>query len=471
MDSINHQSIKGNILVVDDDPNFLNLVSKSVKKENYKVYKASNLKKALNILNKHPEIDIALFDVILPEGLSHNYLDQIISEDNLPVVIMLTASDSVDHAVSAMKSGAFDYLQKPCNFKNLFHSIELAKKQAEANREIIRLRKELTDRYRFDKIIGDHPKMQELFQTIEQLTSSNISVLIKGETGTGKELLAKAIHYNSIRKNGPFVVVNSAAIPDNLIESELFGHEKGSFTGADKQKLGKFEKAHGGTLFFDEIGDMPLKTQAKLLRAFQEKEITRVGGHEKIDVDVRLITATHQNLEEFIEVDKFREDLYYRISVFPITIPPLRERKSDIALLVKHFLKKYEEDVNKQNLEVASDALRVLMNYDWPGNVRELENCIRRAMLLIDENTLKKQHLSDKLLQTEELHNHRSSGQILSIVDQYSDDIPPLQEIESEVLQKALKITNGNVSEAARKLEIGRATFYRKIKKYDIEYE
>ena len=325
--------------------------------------------------------------------------------------------------------------------------------------ENIRLRNELENRYRITDIIGNSNKMREVYQMISQVSKSNATVLIRGESGTGKELVANSIHYNSLRSKGPFVKVNCAALPDNLIESELFGHEKGSFTGAIKQKLGKFEMANKGTIFLDEIGSVGIEVQVKLLRILQEKEFERVGGYQTIKTDVRVITATNKNLEQAVEQDTFRHDLYYRLNVFPIYMPPLRERKTDILLLVDHFLEKYAKENHKTIRRFSTPAIDMLMDYHWPGNVRELENCIERAVLLCEEGVIHSYHLPPTL----QTGMESDTLPVLSLEDAVAN-------LEKEMIIDALKNTRGNITLAAELLKTTVRKFSYKANKYNIDY-
>ncbi len=323
-----------------------------------------------------------------------------------------------------------------------------------------RLKQELENRYRITNIIGNSNKMREVFQMISQVSRSNATVLIRGESGTGKELVANSIHYNSHRAQSPFVKVNCAALPVTLIESELFGHEKGAFTGAIKQKIGKFELAHKGTIFLDEIGSINLDVQANLLRVLQEKELERVGGHKTIKTDVRVIAATNKNLEDAVEAETFRGDLYYRLNVFPIYLPPLRERKTDVLLLADHFLERYAKENHKDILRFSTPAIDMLMAYHWPGNVRELENCIERAVLLCEEGVIHSYHLPPTL------QTGKESGTLpnMSLED-------AVAALEREMIVDALKNSRGNITQAAKALNTTVRKFAYKAKKYGVEYQ
>ena len=326
-------------------------------------------------------------------------------------------------------------------------------------KENIKLRNELENRYRITDIIGNSNKMREVYQMISQVSKSNATVLIRGESGTGKELVANSIHYNSLRSKGPFVKVNCAALPDNLIESELFGHEKGAFTGAIRQKPGKFEMANKGTIFLDEIGSVGIEVQVKLLRILQEKEFERVGGYQTIKTDVRVITATNKNLEQAVEQDTFRHDLYYRLNVFPIYLPPLRECKTDILLLVDHFLEKYASENHKTIRRFSTPAIDMLMDYHWPGNVRELENCIERAVLLCEEGVVHSYHLPPTL----QTGTESGTLPVLSMEDAVAN-------LEKEMIIDALKNTRGNITLAAELLKTTVRKFSYKANKYSVDY-
>ena len=329
--------------------------------------------------------------------------------------------------------------------------------------EVLRLRAELETKYSFDKIIGKSSKMREMYALMQRAIESDITVLIQGESGTGKELVAKAIHFNSERKTGPFIPVNCAAIPETLIESELFGHERGAFTGATMRRMGKFEQADGGTILLDEIGEMHPSIQAKLLRVLQEREIQRIGGTGNIPINVRVMTSTNKDLQAAMKAGEFREDLFYRIAVFPIVIPPLRERREDIPLLAEHFLKHAKERNNKPITGISTGALQLLMGYDWPGNVRELENVIERVALFEESNVIQASSLPPEIRSVDKrFHIPTSQG------EDSEESILPLEEVEKQAITHALKVTGNNIQQTAEALGIDRVTVYRKIKKYDL---
>jgi two-component system response regulator HydG len=372
----------------------------------------------------------------------------------------MTAYSSVETAVEALKDGAYDYLTKPLDFDELRLAMERAMDHRQLKEENRLLRETLGSHFDRRNIIGRSPAMTKLLETVAQVAPSEATVLITGESGTGKEMIAGAIHFNSPRKDGPFVRINCAAIPETLLESELFGHEKGAFTGAYRKKEGRFRQAHGGSFFLDEISEMSLAMQVKLLRVLQEREITRVGGEEVIKVDVRIIAATNKDLLEEMEAGRFREDLYYRLNVVTLNMPPLRERREDIPLLAQHFLEIFSEKNRKQIKGFTPQAMDRLLKYDWPGNVRELMNGAERAVVLSRSEYLDEEELPIIL------RDVPSSGEILA-----KDAIPvdmPLDEVEKATVLKTLELTGGNKSEAARRLGITRRTLHKKLKNYGV---
>ena len=395
---------------------------------------------------------LVLLDVILPgtDGLS--ILQTMRAEDRTAPVIMLTGTKSVKTAVDAMKFGAADYLSKPFDVEELRIIVERALNDQELQREVKQLRAQVVRRYAFHNLIGKSPSMQDIYTKIEQVADSRTTVLIAGESGTGKELVAKALHYNSGRRERPFIALNCAAIPETLIESELFGHEKGSFTDATARRVGQFELANTGTLFLDEIGDLSAMTQAKLLRVLQEREFTRVGGVQSIKVDVRIVAATNQNLEELVRKGQFREDLYYRINVIALYLPPLRERGEDVPLLAKHFLAKRIEEDNRPPQEFSKDAVDLLSRYPWPGNVREMENIIEQAFIWSKgSDTITPEHLPTILkndTRSSSLRDDTLAGR-LSLEK-------AVMEFEREIILDALKRTNYIQTHAANLLGISR---------------
>jgi two-component system, NtrC family, response regulator AtoC len=410
--------------------------------------------------------DLVLLDLMLPDINGVELLKEIKQRTPEIPVIVLSAQGSVEVALTTLKLGAADYFSKPIDFPKLEIAIRNSLKLASLSREVEHLRESVGTRLQFDNIISQSGEMQEVFKLVNKVMKIDIGILLLGESGTGKELIARAIHFNSNRKTGPFVVVNCASIPHDLLESELFGHERGAFTGAVQRRIGKFEQAIGGTIFLDEIGELDLSLQAKILRVIQEKKFDRVGGSELITTDARLICATHRNLWEEVKQKNFREDLYYRISSFPILLPPLRQRKSDILLLAEHFLKKLGEELGKPKVRFSHKVLDLLYNYPWPGNVRELENVIQRGMVLTENQLFTEKELPISI---------QSSGSAETGSDHHSvsfegqETVIPFEKLKENAIRHALKITSGNMVEAAKKLKIGRATLYRLAEKYKIK--
>jgi two-component system, NtrC family, response regulator len=389
------------ILIVDDEKNYLLVLEALLAEEGYQVVTADNGRSGLEIIQDH-DLDAVITDMKMPGMDGMAFLDRIhLNQPDLPV-IMMTAYGSVEKAVEAMRKGAFDYILKP--FKN--EELKLTIRKAIDHYHLVcqnrRLTRELETRYQFGNIIGKSASMQRIFQLIEKVAPSKATVLVTGESGTGKELIARAIHFNSPRRNQPFISVNCGALPETLLESELFGHEKGSFSGAVSQRKGRFELAHGGTLFLDEISEMSPPLQVKLLRVLQEMEFERVGGTQTIKVDVRMVAASNRTLKEEVAAGRFRADLFYRLNVVHIFLPPLRERTDDIPLLVNHFLEKYSDENGPSSISMESAALKCILEYGWPGNVRELENVIERAVILSDREQIKAKDLPAEVRECEE---------------------------------------------------------------------
>jgi DNA-binding NtrC family response regulator len=371
---------KGNILIVDDEPNALKVLSAILENASYNIFKADSVDRAVEAISTE-RIDVVITDLKMPEkdGMDlFHYLNS--NSPDIPV-IFLTAFGTIDSAVTAMAKGSFYYFIKPPDYMRLKTILSKAVEQRRLKSEIADLRSKLESTYRFSNIIGKSPTMEKVFTTVESIKDSSTNVLILGETGTGKELLARAIHYTSRRHYKPFVAVNCAAVPRELLESEFFGHEKGAFTGAISKRIGKFEEASTGTLFLDEIGELDLSLQVKILRSIQEKEVERIGGNKKIKIDIRLLASTNRELKREVQEKNFREDLYYRLNVVQIKLPPLRERRSDIPLLVTHFIDKFSQRENKSVSSISPDVMKVFLDYSWHGNLRELENVIERAVV------------------------------------------------------------------------------------------
>lgn len=442
--------MKKRVLLVDDEPRVRTSL-RSVLEPVYEISEAADAQEGLDVFKREPP-HLVLLDVILPgtDGLA--VLQSMHTEDPHIPVIMLTGTKSVKTAVDAMKLGAADYLSKPFDIEELRIVVDRALSSQDLEREVRQLRAQIVQRYAFHNLIGKSPSMQEIYAKIEQVADSRTTVLITGESGTGKELVAKAIHYNSSRRDRPFIALNCAALPETLIESELFGHEKGSFTDATARRVGQFELANSGTLFLDEIGDLSATTQAKLLRVLQEREFTRIGGVQSIKVDVRIIAATNKNLDELVRKSLFREDLYYRINVIALYLPPLRERGEDIALLAKHFLAKRIEEEKRPAQEFSKEALELIARYPWPGNVREMENIIEQAFIWSRGSVVITPDHLPTILRTDtrstSLRDDTLAGR-LSLEK-------AVMEFEREIILDALKRTNYIQTHAASMLGISR---------------
>ena len=459
---------KHKILVVDDEEIIRDSLAEWLTESGYEALTAPDGLQALDIIKQSrlgrdsavapQDIDIMIADLKMPgmDGLELLKKTKQLNPD-LPIIIM-TAYGTVNSAIEAMKSGAYDYLEKPfCPERGEIIIKNILAHQT-VLKENIALKKELAKKFRFEELIGKSPKIEQVFELIRTVAKSNATVLIQGETGTGKELVARAVHAESLRHQGPYVSLNCAALPESLLESELFGHEKGSFTGAITQKKGKFEIADGGTIFMDEIGDISPNIQVHLLRVLQEKEFTRVGGNEVIKVDARVITSTNRDLKKRTEEGKFREDLYYRLNVVPINLPSLRERIEDIPLLAHYFLKKYNTENQKNISDFSPEVMDFFMKYNWPGNIRELENAIEYGVVLAKTEFIKMEHLPPILRKS-------FQGEVTST--QTSNKT--LQELEKQHILKILEETQWNYVQTAKTLGISRSTLYKKIQKYQIQ--
>jgi len=433
------------------------LFKEILEKEGYKVLTSLDGNTAIRIASEQP-IDLIVSDLSMPEMDGIELLGRIKpAHPDIPFII-LTGFGTIETAVKAMKLGAYDYITKPIHRDHLLVTVKKAIEYRRLTLEVRRLKEDAFETASFDNIIGKSKRMHEIFRLIRRIADSNSTILLQGESGTGKELFARAIHYHSPRKNGPFIPVD-CAIPETLLESELFGHKRGAFTGAVKAKKGLFEEASGGTLFLDEVGDMSLNFQAKLLRAIQEGEVRPVGSGETFKVDVRIVAATNKNLKDQIEKRNFREDLYYRLAVAPITIPPLRERKEDIPLLSKYFLEKYSK--KKPPPRLTPEVLGILMNHSWPGNVRELENLMERAALLCEGAEIEPSHVS---FETDAFPSPPGETIPLKKVTEKTIKI-----IEKEKIVQALAAAGGNKTQAAKILGISRGTLYNKLRELGIE--
>jgi two-component system response regulator PilR (NtrC family) len=455
---------KDKLLVADDEQSMREFLDIMLKKEGYKVSLASNGEEVLKLAERDI-FDLILMDIRMPKLDGIAVLKKIKALSPETIVIMITAYASTDTAIRAMKEGAYDYVTKPFKVDEIKLIIRNALEKKNLQKENILLKQVVRDRYHFDNILGQSPKMLALYDLLEKVGPTKTNILIAGESGTGKELVAKAIHYNSPRKDKPFVTLNCGAIPELLIESELFGHMRGAFTDAIATKKGLFEMADEGTIFLDEISELPLLMQVKLLRVLQDKEFKRVGGTEDIRVDVRIMSATNKDLEEAVTEKRFREDLFYRLNVIQIKLPPLRDRREDISLLTMHFLKKYSEELNKHITGISPETLRILLNYDYPGNVRELQNIIERGVALESTQELTPQNLSSYLDQQPSL----KKGSIdLDIPNEGLDLEKVVEELERNLLLKALDRTKGIKKKAAELLHINFRSMRYRLEKYGL---
>ncbi|NOX25343.1 MAG: sigma-54-dependent Fis family transcriptional regulator [Deltaproteobacteria bacterium] len=452
------------ILIVDDEPNYLIVISELLGEEGFETITADNGSTALELAQKS-DIDLLLTDMQMPGMDGFSLLEKIkFTKPNLPV-IMITAYGEVEKAVRAMRQGAFSYITKPFNNDELVATIKKALEHRTLAKENIRLRNEARSRYGFDRIIGKSRVMQRIYNLIERVAPTPTTVLISGESGTGKELVAHALHYNSPRSTGPFLSLNCAALPESLLESELFGHERGAFTGAIAMRKGKFEAADTGTIFLDEIGEMPLSLQAKFLRVLQEKSIERVGGNKTIEVDVRIVAATNKNLADEVKNGNFREDLFYRLNVVSIHIPPLRDRIDDIPILANHFIKKHAAQIERPNLIISREALSLLARQTWPGNVRELENTIERAAIFCNRDEITAHDINAAP------HDAATANAstTLSPPAMPAGKLPEvLDTIEKQMLIEALKENDFVQTRAAKKLGITKSLLQYKLRKYKI---
>lgn len=458
--------IKDKILVADDEQSMREFLDIMLKKEEYKVSLASNGEEVVKLID-NDLFDLVLLDIRMPKLDGISALKKIKAIAPETIVIMITAYASADTAIKAMKEGAYDYITKPFKVEEIKLIIKNALEKKNLQKENILLKQVVRDRYHFGNIIGQSPKMVVLYDLLEKVSPTKTNILITGESGTGKELVAKAIHYNSPRKEKPFVTLNCGAIPESLIESELFGHMKGAFTDAIATKKGLFEVADEGTIFLDEISELPLLMQVKLLRVLQDKEFKRVGGTEDIRVDVRIISATNINLEEGVKEKRFREDLFYRLNVIQIKLPPLRDRKEDVQILANHFLKKYSEELNKNIAKISPEALPILLNYEYPGNVRELQNIIERAVALESNQELTAHNLSSYLNEQPLL---RKGPIDIEIPNEGIDLEKMVEDLERTLLLKALDKTKGIKKKAAELLHINFRSMRYRLEKYGLNH-
>lgn len=448
------------ILIVDDEDTQRSILKGYLEKRGYRIYTASSGNEGIEMVRKNL-IDIVLSDFKMPDKTGLEVLEEVKKINPEISFVILTAYGTVENAVKAMRLGAFDYISKPVDLDELELLINRIIENKNLKSEIQSLKNQLQEKFKIDSFISQSPKMEEVLSVASRAADSKATVLITGESGTGKEVLAKSIHFASSRKNNSFIAVNIPALPETLLESELFGHEKGAFTGADKSKKGRFELADGGTIFLDEIGDITLNLQVKLLRVLQEHKIERLGSTESLDIDVRIIAATHQNLEQKIKDGSFREDLYYRLNIVSLHIPPLRERREDIMPLTEHFVKKYCEENQKKNLTLSKEAVDLLIKYNFPGNVRELENIIERAVVLSRGEVITVNDLPN-VVKGFKAEKEIPVDENLTLTEQ-------VEELEKKLIYDALSKTNGNQSQAGRMLGLTERNLRYKMQKYGIK--
>ncbi len=486
------------IFVVEDEPFLAERQRLLLGRWGYETKICTTGEECLESLEQDQKPFTILLDLIMPGMGGLETLRRVKQlRPDIPVII-LSGQEKVEVALEAFHQGAYDYLVKPVDDDHLSRVLQHAVEKYQLASQVMQLREEVRRSYSFDRLVGRSKPMKQIFRLLERTLFNDITVLIEGESGTGKELVARAIHYNGSRAGKPFVVVNCAAIPRELVESELFGHEKGSFTGAHQRKLGKFELADQGTLFLDEIGELEAGVQGKLLRALQEREIERVGGTKPIPVDVRLVAATKRNLSEEVEAGRFREDLYYRVNTFPIPLPPLQERSIDIPLLARHFLDKHAHHLGREDItDFTPEVLKAMQAYSWPGNVRQLENIINRAMVLADREKISlrdmpedirggmpleegydmipEEEIEEEIVETRDDTVSQDKDSVdpkpSSLKFRSPDDVLTLEEIKAVAIKEAFRACNGNVSLTAKRLDIGRATLYRSLEKYGLTEE
>ena len=449
------------VLIVDDDESMRFFLKEAMVKRGYEPVVVGDAEAAIKAVKENASFDLIVTDVKLPGMSGIEAIPIIKEEDPQSVIIVMTAFGS-SHAVDAIRAGAYDFFTKPFKIDEMSTVISRALEKRHLQLEIRKLEDKIRRQYSFDNIIGNSGAMQQVYELIQKVVQTDVTVLVCGESGTGKELIAQAVHYHSLRKENPFVKLNCVAIPEGLLESELFGHEKGSFTGALQRRSGKFEMANTGTIFLDEIGDMSLATQAKILRVLQEREFERVGGAETIGVDVRVIAATNKDLAKAVEEGDFREDLYFRLNVFSIVVPPLRERKEDIPMLVDHFLNGANDQMTRAVTGFSKDTMDLLMMYHWPGNVRELENCVHRAVVMADEEVITPKCLPVHIQSMAQKPKYSLPDSVDSIDDTIAD-------VEKQIIVDTLRNTGGVQSKAARLLGISERSLWHRVKKLNVD--
>lgn len=463
MEEVEHHPLS--VLVVDDDETLRSAIRLNLEAAGYAVRSVADGNEALSVINTE-NFDIIICDLRMPEIDGLTFIKRCADVDPDVAVILMSGYGSNDLAIEALRAGAYDYISKPFSNDELILTLKKIEERERLKNENQALRSAITQKYKFSNIVAKSKAMKEIFETVQRLANFNTTVLITGESGTGKELIARALHHNSPRKGKPFIAINCGAIPENLMETELFGHKKGAFTDATRDKKGLFEEADGGTIFLDEIGEMSPHLQVKLLRALQEQKIRRVGDEGVIDIDVRVIAATLRNLEEDVQSGRFREDLYYRLNVVSLHIPPLRERIDDVAVLVSHFMKKTSKRIGISIEKIEPDAMKALMHYHWRGNVRELENVMERAMVLAEGDTIDLSSLPRQILEAEtpledELTFRNFDEDDLSIKKH-------TRSLEVQLIKRALEKTKGNRTHAAKALEISHRALLYKLKEYGL---
>jgi DNA-binding NtrC family response regulator len=461
---------KKTILVVDDEDDFTHLMEEILRKNNYTAFVARSGADALQIL-KTSKFDLIILDLIMPELGGLHLLKRVNEQDPKPPVIVLTGDPRVESVVEAMKLGAYDYLSKPMDWNKLEIAVKNALLTKELKHEVIRLKYKVENQLKFENFVGTGPKMREIMERVERVLENDVTVFLEGELGTGKELLARNIHINSPRHEKPFIAVSCSAIPENLLEFELFGYDKGMISGGMAARAGKMEQVNGGTLYLDDIAELPMALQVKLLQLIERGAFQHVGGAGDIPADFRLVIGSTKKLEKEVENGKFREDLYYRINVFPIRIPPLREHIEDIPELAVYFKEKINTKIGSHISRISNDVLSYFMKYDWPGNIQELENVMERSMLNARGNIFQPDDLPITITSFSGEFNNGGSSISLQKAVELTNKITPWKEIEKLVLKHALKISNYNLSTTAAELGIGRTTLYRKLQRYRIKVE
>lgn len=458
-------SIPVRVLVVDDDESHAQAVAESLERINCECRVAGSGAAGSKMVSGE-SWDVVVTDLQMDDVDGLEILTQVKEELPDAEVIVLTGHGSITSAVTAMQHGAYTYLTKPLDISELRSAVEKASARLRLIRRNAELRRSLEERFGFEGVIGNSSQMHRIIEILKNVSPTDSTILIQGENGTGKELVAKAIHQNSHRKSKPFVPLNISALPDSILESELFGHEQGAFTGASGRRIGKFEHANGGTLFLDEVGEMPMDTQVKMLRVLEERKITRLGANDELDINVRLVAATNANLKKMVDEGTFREDLYYRLNVVAIDLPPLRERPGDIPLLMEHFLKDLSKRIGKEVEGFSRTARKALLSYHWPGNIRQLRNTIESMLVMDTDGLLDVDGLPADIAPLVAHDDGSSEGDAASGADSLIGR--PLSEVEKYYIQRALDLTDGNREETARLLGIGERTLYRKIKEYDL---